>query len=89
MRKSVLVICEQQRCRSACASAESDQHLCCSLNRQSNISSFYIPNFKPLASICGSAGRLESHLVGNPEDRFSRDEAHTISGVNNKDADQN
>ena len=24
-------ICEQQRCRSACASAQSDQHLCCSL----------------------------------------------------------
>ena len=22
-------ICEQQRCRSACASAQSDQHLCC------------------------------------------------------------
>ena len=26
-------ICEQQRCRSACASAQSDQHLCCSLLR--------------------------------------------------------
>ena len=24
-------ISEQQRCRSACASAQSDQHLCCSL----------------------------------------------------------
>ena len=30
-----------------------------------------------LASFCSSAGRFESHLVGNPEDRFSRDEAHT------------
>ena len=29
MRKPVLAICEQQRCRSACASAQSDQHLCC------------------------------------------------------------
>ena len=27
------VICEQQRRRSACASAQSDQHLCCSLLR--------------------------------------------------------
>ena len=27
------VICEQQRCRSACASAQSDQHICCSLLR--------------------------------------------------------
>ena len=29
MRKPVYAICEQQRCRSACASAQSDQHLCC------------------------------------------------------------
>ena len=33
MRKPVLARCEQQRCRSACASAQSDQHLCCSLFR--------------------------------------------------------
>ena len=33
MRRPVLAICEQQRCRSACASALSDQHLCCSLLR--------------------------------------------------------
>ena len=33
MKKPVLAICEQQRCRSACASAQSDQHLCCSLLR--------------------------------------------------------
>ena len=31
MRKPVLAICEQQRRRSAWASAQSDQHLCCSL----------------------------------------------------------
>ena len=31
MRKPVDVICEQQRRRSACASAQSDQRLCCSL----------------------------------------------------------
>ena len=31
MRKPVYVICEQQRRRSACASAQSDQHLCCLL----------------------------------------------------------
>ena len=29
-----------------------------------------------LASFCGCAGRFESYLVENPEDRFSRDEAH-------------
>ena len=31
MRKPVLAIYEQQRRRSACTSAQSDQHLCCSL----------------------------------------------------------
>ena len=31
MRKPVYAICEQQRRRSACASAQSDQCLCCSL----------------------------------------------------------
>ena len=40
------------------------------------ISSFYIRNFKPLASFCGCAGWFESYLVENPEDRFSHDEAH-------------
>ena len=33
MRKSVYAICEQQMCRSAYASAQSDQHLCCLLPR--------------------------------------------------------
>ena len=33
MRKPVYAICEQQRRRSACTSAQSDQRLCCSLPR--------------------------------------------------------
>ena len=37
---------------------------------------FYIQNFMPLASFYCCASRFESYLVGNPEDRFSRDEAH-------------
>ena len=32
-RKSINVICEQHRRRSACASAQSGQRLCCSLSR--------------------------------------------------------
>ena len=35
-------------------------------------------NLKPLPSFCGWAGRFESYLVGNPEDRFSRDETHIL-----------
>ena len=53
-------------------------HLCCSLPRWSNVSSFYTRNFKPLASYCDCAARFESHLVSNPEYRFSRDEAHIV-----------
>ena len=63
------VICEQQRRRSACASAQSDQRL-----------SFCIRNLKPLPSLCGCADRFECTLVENPEDRFSRDEAQIIGG---------
>ena len=33
VRKPVFAICEQQRCRSAWASVQSDQRLCCSLPR--------------------------------------------------------
>ena len=33
MRKPVLALCKHQRCRSACASAQSDQHHCFSLLR--------------------------------------------------------
>ena len=75
LRKPVYAMCEQQRRRSVCASTQSNQRLCCSLPRQYHISSFYIRNFKPLASFGGCAGRFESYLVENPEDRFSRDEA--------------
>ena len=41
-----------------------------------NAPSFYIQNFKPLPSFCGCAGRFESYLVANTEDRFSCDMAH-------------
>ena len=75
-RKPVYAICEQQKHRSACASTQSDQHLCCSLPRQYNISSIYIGNFMILASFFSWADRFESYLLENPEDRFSRDEAH-------------
>ena len=79
MRKPVYTLCEQQRPRSACASAPSDQHLCCSLLRWYSIFSFYIWNCKPLHSFCGCTGRFVSYLVANPEDKFSRDLAHIMS----------
>ena len=48
MRKPVYAICEQQRARSACTSAQSDQHLCfrcldnISLVSTSEIASLYL-----------------------------------------------
>ena len=77
MRKPVFDICERQRHRSACASAQSDQHLCYLLLTY-NICSFYMQKLKTLASLCCWAGRWESYLVGNPEDRFSHDVAHIV-----------
>ena len=48
-------------------------------DRWYNIPSFYIRNFKTLASFCSWAGPFESYLVANPEDRFSRDGAQLYS----------
>ena len=70
MRKPVLAICEQQRCRSVCTSAQSDQHICCLLFRQYNTWTCKIQNFKPLPSFRGCAGPFVSYLVANPNDRF-------------------
>ena len=39
--------------------------------------SFYIRNFKPIASFCGCTGRFDSTMVANPKDRFSHDVAHS------------
>ena len=52
-------------------SAQSDQRLYCSLPAYYNTSSFYIRNFKPLASFCGCTGQFVSYLVENPEAVFS------------------
>ena len=43
--------------------------------------SFYIRSFKPLSSFRGCAGRFESTLVSNLEDRFSRDEALILPNI--------
>ena len=66
-------ICEQQRCRSACASAQSDQRLCCSLLRRNDSSSLCIRNFKILAAEQVSLSLAWSET---PEDAFSHGVAH-------------
>ena len=74
MTQPVFALCEQQRCRSACAAAQSDQRLCSSLPGKYYTSTCNSRNFKTLASLL--AGQFEYQLVANPEDRFSRDVAH-------------
>ena len=51
-RKPVFGVCEQQRCRPACTSAQSDQHLCYSLNGKYHIQTCYKQYFNFLASLC-------------------------------------
>ena len=81
-KSSGFAICEQQRRRSACASTQSDQRLCCSLPGWYNISACHSRNFKTLARLISWAGRFESHLFGNPVDRFSRDETNLLLSRN-------
>ena len=76
MTKPAFSICKQQRRRSACTSAQSDQRLCCLLPRKNDT---YIRNFKPLPSFFGCAGQFVSYLVANLEDRISHDEAHIVT----------
>ena len=66
------VICEQQRCRSACASGQSDQRLCfrCLASVMSLVSVTKISNLM-LASVAEQAG-LSLTWSGTPEDAFCR-----------------
>ena len=62
MRKPVYAICEQQRRISDCASAQFDQHFCCSVVRCldslvplvsiSKISSYHLASMAVQASLC-------------------------------------
>ena len=72
MRKPAFCICENK---------DADQlpgHLICAFIFATRIvQSLYFlnPNFKHLAIFCGCTAWFVSDLVGNPEDRFSHNEA--------------
>ena len=76
MKKVSYVICEQQRCRSACAFAQSDQrlHFHCLDSVMSLVSVTKISSLM-LASVAEQAG-LSLTWSETPEDTFSYDEAH-------------
>ena len=67
--KLSLEVCEQQRRRPACASAKSDQRLCCSLFGKYDIYTCFKRKIV-LASLCILAAWSESKFLKNPKDRF-------------------
>ena len=78
MRKPVYAICDNK-------DADQPVHLCSLISvfvihflDRIISTEWYILNFKTLASLSCWAGRFETNLVANPEDRFSHDMAHII-----------
>ena len=57
---------------------EADQRLClCYTDSIIPLQMYFLnPNFKPLGIFCDCTAPFVSDLVGNPEDRFSQNEAH-------------
>ena len=77
MRKTAFCICENKEADQLRDNREADQRLCFRYT-DSTITTTKIRNFKPLTIFCGCIGRSMSDLVGNPEDRFSHNEAHFV-----------
>ena len=70
MRKPIFCICE------------ADQRLCFRYTDSTiPLLPIKIMNFKPPAIFYGCTARFISDLVGNPEDRFSHNEAHMIKQI--------
>ena len=84
MRKPVFCICENKDADQLRGHREADQRLCF---RYTDSTIPLLPikirnlNFKPPAIFCGCTARIMSDLVGNPEDRFSHNEAHMIKQI--------
>ena len=70
-RENLSSVCEQQRRRPDCASAQSDQRRCYSLIwKFHNIWTCYKRNVNFLVSLCSWGGWFGYDVVANPEDRF-------------------
>ena len=81
MRKPDFYICENKDADQLRGNREADQRLCF---RHTDSTIPLLPTsefFKPLAIFCGCTDQFVSDLVGNPEDRFSHNEAHIIRQV--------
>ena len=78
VRKPAFCICENKDADQLRGNREADQHLCFSLMDSTIPLLLKSKKIKPLAIFCGCTARFVSDLVGNPEDRFSHNEAHMI-----------
>ena len=78
MRKPDFCICENKDADQLRGNHEADQHLCFRYIDSTIPLLSSLRNFKPLAIFCGCTARFVSDLVGNPEDRFSQNEAHLM-----------
>ena len=77
MRKLAFCICENKDADQLRGNREADQRLCFRYTDST------IPLLSELlTNFCTCTGRFVWDLVGNPEDRFSHDEAHIIPPQN-------
>ena len=60
-------VCQQQRRRPSCGSAQTDQRLCYSPIGKNHILTCYEQNFNVLASLCSWGDWLESPFHGKPK----------------------
>ena len=80
VRKPAFCICENKNADQLRGNREADQRLCFRHTDSSIplLSKFDIRHFKPLAIFYGCTAWFVWDLVGNPEDRFSHNEAYLI-----------
>ena len=79
MRKPAFCNSENKDADQLRGNREADQRLCFRyIDSRVPLLSKFIQNFKPLAILCGCRARFVWDLVGNPEDRFSHNEAQIV-----------
>ena len=78
MRKPAFCICENKDADQLRGYREADQRLCFRYIDSTIPLVPKIRNFEPLAILCGTTAWFVSDLVGNPEDRFSHNEAQMM-----------
>ena len=76
VRKPAFIIYENKDADQICGNREADQRLCFRFTDSTIPLLPKSENFKPLTIFCDCTARFVLDQVGNPEDRFSHNEAH-------------